>query len=388
MNPCLCGLDRLHNTASTLESLLLRWRDRRAGLLSNQTGCTRDGVPALQVLHDAGVPVVALFSPEHGPQGNREGAIESSRTTEGLPVHSLYGATRRPTGEMLQDIDVLICDLQDVGARFYTYASTLAYVMEECATYGVEVVVLDRPNPLGGSVVEGPMFEAAQRSFVGYLNVPVRHGLTMGELALLHCGQGKLALDLEIIKVEGWQRSTIWPATQLPWRVPSPNLPDYQAAAWYPGLCLLEFCLLSVGRGTPAPFQILGAPWLEPAKVLSAMQNWPDELRRSYQAEAIEFVPSRATFEGEACRGLRFTTTAKGNIPEQPVALGLALLSTLHTTHADVFDAEQLRKALPLLGSSCVLQQLQNGAIAGAWQSAQDDAQSFQTQRQPFLLYS
>jgi uncharacterized protein YbbC (DUF1343 family) len=370
-----------------VEPLISKWRARRVGLLSNQTGCTRDGIAALQVLLMARVPVVALFSPEHGPQGNREGDIESSRTEDGLPIHSLYGATRRPTGEMLQDIDVLICDLQDAGARFYTYASTLAYVMEECAGHGVEVVVLDRPNPLGGSVVEGPLLEAAQRSFVGYLDVPVRHGLTMGELALLHREQAKLKLDLEIVKVEGWQRSTTWPATQLPWRVPSPNLPDYQAAAWYPGLCLLEFCSLSVGRGTPAPFQILGAPWLEPARVLSAMQNWPDELRRNYEAEPVEFSPTRATFEGEACHGLHFTTTAAGNVPEQPVALGLALISTLHATHADVFDAAQLRKALPLLGSSRVLQQLQNGDIASARQSAQDDAQTFQTQRQPFLLY-
>jgi uncharacterized protein YbbC (DUF1343 family) len=260
--------------------------------------------------------------------------------------------------------------------------------MEECATYGVEVVVLDRPNPLGGSVIEGPLLEAAQRSFVGYLDVPVRHGLTMGELALLHRKQAGLNLDLEIVKVEGWQRSTTWPATQLPWRAPSPNLPDYPAAAWYPGLCLLEFCSLSVGRGTAAPFQILGAPWLEPAKVLPAMRDWPDELQQSFQATALEFVPTRATFEGEACRGLHFTTSDANSVPAQPVALGLALLSTLHATHPDVFDAGQLHKSLPLLGSSRVLQQLQEGDIAGAWQSAQDDARTFGVQREPFLLYS
>jgi uncharacterized protein YbbC (DUF1343 family) len=386
-SPVLPALDRIHQNDVALQSLLVQCRQASLGLLTNHTGSTREGNSALEVLQAQNCRVQTLFSPEHGPQGTLEGNIESSRSEEGLPIYSLYGATRRPTAEMLDGLDIFVCDLQDVGARFYTYASTLAYAMEECATRGIKVLVLDRPNPLG-DLVEGPLLEAEHRSFVGYFDIPICHGMTMGELALWHRKHAKLDLDLEIVEVANWQRTTKWPTTQLPWRVPSPNLPDYHAAAWYPGTCLLEFSKISVGRGTVAPFQIIGAPWLESHKVLDAIQKWPAELRTMYQAEAIEFVPTRATFEGETCRGLHFSTPENDNVPSQPVALGLALLATLHATHPQEFDDAQLQKSRLLLASSRVTNILQQGDIEAAWQIARNDAQEFRTQRQPFLLYS
>jgi len=274
--------------------------------------------------------------------------------------------------------------LQDAGARFYTYASTLAYAMEECAGRGIAVVVLDRPNPLGGERIEGPQLEAAHRSFVGYLNTPIRHGLTLGELALLHRAELSLDLDLHVVRLRNWRRAQTWPETGLAWLAPSPNLPDYQSAAWYPGLCLLEFSGLSVGRGTPAPFQILGAPWLEPQRVLDALTEWR-VARAGLQTEIIEFTPARGEWANVSCRGLHFTH--EETVPREPVALGLALLSTLYRTHAAHFDEEKLRAALPLLGSAAVLELLRMGEVETAMESAREECRKFDEKRRKFLLY-
>lgn len=327
----------------------------------------------------------ALFSPEHGLQGTLEGAIESGRTEDGLPIYSLYGQTRRANDEMLQGLQTIVFDIQDVGARFYTYSTTLAYLLEECAQRGISVVVLDRPNPIGDGI-EGPRLEDAHRSFVGYLRVPVTHGMTLGELAQWHCADAALDLDLQIAPVANWNRAMCWPQTDLPWRAPSPNLPDWQSAAWYPGECLLEWSGVSVGRGTPAPFQIVGAPWLEPDKVLEAMAQWPATLRETIEAETVEFTPTRAKWENEACHGLRFHARKDDGVPTRPVAFGLALLATLHHTHEQL-DETLLQKSLPLLGSSKVLELLRRNDLPEALDVAQREAQEFQTQRAPFLIY-
>ena len=387
MTRTLSGLDSWHRSGpdAILESL----RGQRVGLLTNQTGSTLDGTPALTVLRNCNLAVSALFSPEHGPAGIREGAVESGSTQDGLPIHSLYGSTRRPTAEMLAPIDVLVCDLQDVGARFYTYASTLAYAMAECALHHKSVVVLDRPNPLGGEVIEGPHLHEECRSFVGHLCVPVRHGLTMGELALLHREDSALDLDLHIVRVEGWKRSQRWPETLLPWRRPSPNLPDYRSAAWYPGICLLEFSGVSVGRGTDAPFQIIGAPWLDTEAVLKVMATWPSQILQDITAEPIEFTPAHAVWAGESCRGFQFHTTSHAaDQPDRPVNLGLALLSTLHQAHPHEFNEETLRAALPLVGSPAVLRALLDNDINTALALSQADAEAFRAQRTGVLIYA
>ena len=237
---------------------------KRVGLITNQTGIDSAGTPSA-VLLSRSVQLTALFSPEHGIQGNeREGASigHSVDPRTGLPVYSLYGNTKRPTPEMLKDIDILCFDIQDVGARFYTYISTMAYAMEECARYKKQFVVFDRPNPIGGTV-EGNMLELEYRSFTGYFPIVQRHGMTVGELALLFNTEYGIHCDLTVIPMTGWDRETYFDELPLIWVPPSPNIPSPLTALVYAGVCLFEGTNLSVGRGTTMPFQYLGAPYID-----------------------------------------------------------------------------------------------------------------------------
>jgi uncharacterized protein YbbC (DUF1343 family) len=380
----LSGLDALLcEKDSTVLSLL---RNRRLGLLTNHTGRTREGGSTLSALRALGLDIRALFSPEHGFEGKREGAIASGKTKDRLPIHSLYGQTRRPTSEMLREIEVLVCDLQDVGARFYTYASTLAHCMEECAAHKIAVVVCDRPNPLGGIIIEGPHIDKTARSFIGYLDVPIRHGLTLGELALLFCSDAHLKMELHVAKMRGWTREMLWPQTGLQWPIPSPNLPDFQSALWYPGICLLEFSGVSVGRGSHAPFQIVGAPWLDAQGVLRALEHEP-VFAQNFRAETIEFTPARGEHEGVNCRGLEFKTQNPDFKTQTFVPLGLLLLGALHRVQPREFGEEKLQAALPLLGAPGVLPLLQAGDIQSAIEIASRDAEAFRLRRRPFLRY-
>lgn len=357
----------------------------RCGLVTNHTGRTLDNITTLGILTQYGANVRALFSPEHGPAGDREGDIESS-TAHGLICHSLYGETRRPTSGMLEGLDTLIFDIQDAGARFYTYSTTLCYVLEECAAHGLKLIVLDRPNPLGGDIVEGPLVDEDQRSFIGYAHVPIRHGLTLGELAHWHRSDAGLDIDLHVIPITNWRRAVTWPETALPWNAPSPNLPDYAATEWYPGTCLLEFSGLSVGRGTAAPFATIGAPWLRPEAILEDSASWPPEVLRDITLTTLDFTPERATHEGVPCRGLLLQKTSRARL--QPVALGMALLASLRRTHAQLFDAAKLQAALPLLGSLAALEALEAGDIARALQIAALDARRFEAKRAASLIYA
>ena len=237
----------------------------RVGLVTNQTGRARDGDTTIDLLHAApGVELVALFSPEHGIRGVMDGPVSSSRDTRtGLPIHSLYGETRRPTPEMLQGIDTLVVDLQDVGARFYTYVTTMAYLLEEAAARELRVLVLDRPNPIGGLGVEGPILEESATGFTGYFPAPVRHGLTIGELARLFNTERGLDAQLEVVAMRGWRRATWFDQGGLSWVNPSPNMRNLHQALLYPGIGAIEGANLSVGRGTDSPFEQIGAPWID-----------------------------------------------------------------------------------------------------------------------------
>lgn len=378
----LPGLDALH--IGRVNEILNFLRGRNIGVLTNHTGRACDGRTTLELLRELDLNVVALFSPEHGFSGTHEGHIASSQYGT-LPVHSLYGDTRRPTSEMLNGIEVLVCDLQDVGARFYTYASTLVHCLEECAKFGIAVVVLDRPNPIGGEIIEGPLIEEKHRSFIGYLDIPIRHGMTLGELALLFQSDAALDVELRVAQVSGWQRAMHWPQTKLEWPIPSPNLPDYQSAAWYPGMCLLEFSKVSVGRGTHAPFQIIGAPWLDAPAVLRALNKEP-LFTESFVGTEISFTPARGEYSGIACKGLEFSTPS-GAIPDAIVSLGFCLLSALHRSQSEEFDDEKLQLSLPLLGSSKTLSLLKEDAIGDALEIAKKDAETFRARREKFLLY-
>ena len=365
------GLDTLpHNS-----DLLARLENQRLGLLTNPTGVTRDGTPALDVLRALDLNVVALFSPEHGPRADREGDIESGRSDEGLPIHSLYGATRRPAPAMLDDLDAIIIDLQDVGARFYTYAATMFHLMEACAPRGIAVVVLDRPNPLGGGC-EGPIIEPDLQSFVGVAALPVTHGMTLAELANWFAQTTDLEINLLFAPVEGWTRQMRWPQTELEWRRPSPNLPDFTSAVWYPSLCLLEFCDFCVGRGTPAPFQILASPGFSAAEFVARWRN------RDIEASKIEVTPAHAKFAGEKCIGVRFS----GDAPAHPVAFGLEVMATLRAAHP-TWPRADFDKAAPLVGSRVVMDALWNGDLATALALARMDGNAWRVEREEFLIY-
>jgi uncharacterized protein YbbC (DUF1343 family) len=376
----LPGLDFLQHDNHTQRLL----RAQRIGLVTNHTGQTRDGVSALEVLNSIGANVRALFSPEHGPRGVLEGDIESGKTDDGLMIHSLYGATKRPTAEMLSGLDALIFDIQDVGARFYTYSTTLAYCLEECAAHKIAMIVLDRPNPLGGEKIEGPMLEDECHSFIGHVKLPVVHGLTLGEIARYHAAQNCLDVELHVTEIQGWNRAMRWPQTQLPWIAPSPNLPDFTSAAWYPATCLLEFSHISVGRGTDAPFQIVGAPWMNANRVLECAQSWPDFVRDKISVSKIAFTPTRATHEGVACEGVKFDSENVDDVPL--VALGLCLMHALHQTHAE-FGTDKLEAARSLIGSHRVLEWLKNGELNAILSHIENDAIEFANARQKFLLY-
>lgn len=376
MPQVLPGLDAL--LAGQNPGLEQRFRGQTIALLTNQIGLTRASQTALEILCALKFNILALFAPEHGPQGVLEGEIEDSILPDQTPVHSLYGATKRPTPEMLNGIRAVVCDLQDVGARFYTNISTIYEVMEACAPLGIAVVILDRPNPLGGLAIEGPILETPLMSFIGAAPIPVTHGMTLGELALFYRGWKKLDVEIEIVKVQGWNRAMKWSDCDLKWRQPSPNLPDFPSAAWYPGLALLEFCKLSVGRGTPAPFQILGSPGFQSEAFLNAFESGGN-----ITARAISFTPARATFEGQPCAGVRFSCES---LPEKPVEFGLRVMHAFRASHRD-FARDNWNLAGKLVGSQTVLDALWNGDLNWVLEKSRADVAQFRQERAEFLIY-
>jgi uncharacterized protein YbbC (DUF1343 family) len=278
----------------------------RLGLLCNQASVD----PRLRHARDlvakaAGRRLAALFSPQHGIFGEQQdNMMESAHGTDpvlGIPVYSLYADVRRPTAEMFAGVDVLLVDLQDVGCRVYTFITTLRYCLEEAARLGKKVVVLDRPNPVGGAV-EGNLLLPSLRSFVGAHRLPMRHGLTTGELARLFCAEGGIDADLEVVPLAGWRRRLLFPGTGLPWVAPSPNMPTPDTALVYPGQVLLEGTLLSEGRGTTRPFELCGAPWIEPAPLCAALRRrrLPGALFRE-----AWFLPTFQKWAGKVCGGLQ-----------------------------------------------------------------------------------
>ena len=245
---------------------------KRVGIITNQTGVDRSGRSAVDVLFASRkARLVAIFSPEHGFRGNAaDGELISNSTdpVTGLPIYSLYGKTRRPTAAMLAGLDVLVFDIQDIGARFYTYLTTMALCMEEAAKYKLPFVVLDRPNPISGDVIEGPLLAMNIQDFTGYFPVPVRHGLTAGEMALLHKDVRGVKVDLSVVKAQGWDRAMYYDQTGLTWVNPSPNIRGVDAAMMYPGIGGFEATNMAVGRGTDAPFLWFGAPWLNAERLV------------------------------------------------------------------------------------------------------------------------
>jgi len=268
--------------------------------------------------------VVALFGPEHGLRAemqDQEWCRSYTDVATGLPVHNLYGQHLKPSPEMLRGIDVIVFDIQDVGSRYYTFIYTLSYLMEACKEQGIEVVVLDRPNPINGLGVEGPVLEEGYESFVGRYPIPIRHGLTVGELALLFHQEFGLNCKLEIIKMEGWHRNLFFDQTGLPWVMPSPNMPTVDTAVVYPGMCLFEGTNVSEGRGTTRPFEIFGAPWIDPVKLVKAMDDFQLE---GVRFRPLYFQPTVRKFQQELCGGAQIHATDRETF--HPVRMAVSLL--------------------------------------------------------------
>lgn len=307
-------------------------RGRRIGLITNQTGVGRGGTSGIDLLWEhPEVELVALFSPEHGIRGDApEGEIieEEVDSATGLVVHSLYGETRAPTSEMLEGIDVLLFDIQDVGARYFTYVSTMALAMEAAAPEDIHFVVLDRPNPIGGVQLQGNVLQPSFSSFMGMFRIAMRHGMTPGELARMSRDAGALDVELTVVPADGWRRSMAFDDTGLPWIPPSPNMPTVRTALHYPGTCLFEGTSLSVGRGTDRPFEQVGAPWLDGPELARRLEarDLP-----GVRFEAVRFTPRDPTdgkHDGVEVSGVRFV--ARGPDYDPTMAAVAALFEARH----------------------------------------------------------
>jgi uncharacterized protein YbbC (DUF1343 family)/CubicO group peptidase (beta-lactamase class C family) len=354
----------------------------RIGLLTNLTGRDSRGRRTIDLLRDApDVKLVALFSPEHGLYENMDAKVASSTDPQTrLPVYSLYGDVQRPTDQMLRGLDAVVFDIQDAGVRFYTYITTLGYVMEAAAKKGIAVYVLDRPNPLGGTAVEGPMLDPGLKSFVGYYPLPVRHGMTMGELAEMFNRAQNLGVKLHVIKMRGWERSDWFDETGLAWVNPSPNLRSLTEATLYPGVAMVEGSNVSVGRGTDTPFELLGAPWMVGAK----LAEYLNERRiQGVRFLPMDFQPSSSRYQGEVCHGVQIFLVDRQALDSPE--LGVELAAALH----ELFPTEfKLDETLPLMGSRQVVEAIRAGgdprAIALHWQ---ESLQEFRQNRAKYLLY-
>jgi uncharacterized protein YbbC (DUF1343 family) len=360
-----------------------RLAGKRVGLITNHTGLAADGTSTIDLLYRSNVcRLVALFSPEHGIRGKLDGRVDSSvDTVTNLPVYSLYGAARKPTPEMLQSIDALVFDIQDVGARFYTYITTMAYGLEAAAEANIPFYVLDRPNPVGGLMVEGPMLDGDKTSFVGYMPLPVRHGMTVGELARYFNREKAIGAALHVVKMQGWHREFYYSDTGQIWVNPSPNMRSMTAAILYPGVCLLERTNVSVGRGTEKPFEVVGAPWIEPRRFAAAL--------REAQLDGVDFVPLYFTpesdkYSGKKCGGVGIMIAQREKV--HSVLAGLTLVSVLHRLYPDDFELDAV---LELLGNANAMRLLRSGASpAEVLDAGEPEMAEFMVRRTKALLYS
>jgi uncharacterized protein YbbC (DUF1343 family)/CubicO group peptidase (beta-lactamase class C family) len=354
----------------------------RVGLVTNQTGRDRAGRSTIDVLYKAPkVNLVALFSPEHGIRGLTDEKVSDSKDEQtGLPIYSLYGDTRRPKPEQLQNLEAVVFDIQDIGTRFYTYISTLGYLMEEAAKARRPVFVLDRPNPIGGLDVEGPIADADKLSFTAYQAIPVRHGMTIGELAQLFNQERKLGCDLRVIKMEGWRRAMWLDETNLLWVNPSPNMRSLTEATLYPGIGLLETTNVSVGRGTDTPFEVVGAPWIDGQQLASYLNN---QRIAGVRFVPLRFTPAGSVFKGEECGGINIIVTDRNRF--RPVFNGLEIALALRKLYPAQWKVDSY---LRLLVNADTLERLKRGESAGdIARSWLDRLEEFRKVRARALLY-
>jgi uncharacterized protein YbbC (DUF1343 family) len=387
----LTGVDRL------LGSELDRVRNKRVGILTNHTGQLSDGRHIMDAIIQSGAAqVMALFGPEHGfrgdtPDGKNVGDNRDSRYD--VPVYSLYGQTHKPTKEMLSNMDLFIIDIQDIGARFYTFISTVALALEGAAEHNVSVLLLDRPNPIRGITYDGPVRQESLKSFVSWMPIPIMHGMTMGELVQMWNEEGQLQngvkARLEVLPMAGWKRSMWYDETGLRWIPPSPNMSTMKTAVLYPGMCLFEGTSISEGRGTEAPFELIGAPWLNTERVMEVMRqrDLPGVTLSARQFTPVE-IPGRASspkYEGLECSGM-FVTVSDRNVFE-PIRFALTLLAALKQCHPEQMELRGRRFDI-LSGSSAIRKSIEMGtppdAIREEWKPELD---AFARVREKYLMY-
>ncbi|MBI5745009.1 MAG: DUF1343 domain-containing protein [Elusimicrobia bacterium] len=359
---------------------------KRVGLITNHTSVDISGVNAVDAFHKAGnFKLAAIFSPEHGFRGTEEGGVyieSSSDPVTGVPVYSLYGkGKQRPSPEMLKGLDVLVFDIQDIGARFYTYLTTMGYAMEEADKAGLPFMVLDRPNPIGGTV-EGPVLEPGISFFTAYFPVPARHGFTPGEMALFHKAKLGLKLDLTVVKLEGWTRDLFFDATGVVWTNPSPNIRNVDAEVLYPGLGCFEASNVSVGRGTDRPFLWFGAPWMKAAKIAKKLNK---AALAGVKFSPLRLKPDKDVYEGKDCEGVAVTVTNRAAVRALDVFVNAAYWLREYNGRDFTLKPEEIRK---MTGSGDLYRLLEAGAGPAAIIAAFEKSNApFRADAAKYLLY-
>jgi uncharacterized protein YbbC (DUF1343 family) len=385
--PVLTGIDVLEKNGFDL------LRGARVGVVVNPASVNRNLEPTLDILLKNKVEVKAVFGPQHGiyaeTQANMiewDGFIDK-RT--GIPVYSLYGKVRKPQPEMLKEIDTLVFDLPDVGARYYTFIWTLGLCMQACVEQQKRIVILDRPNPINGVKVEGPVIDPEFSSFVGMYPIAVRHGMTVGELALLFNDEFGIKCQLEVVKMEGWRRDMWFDDTRLPWVIPSPNMPTLDTATVYPGMCLLEGTNLSEGRGTTRPFEIFGAPWLDPYLLKEKLER---EDFSGIFFRSLCFVPTFNKWKDELCRGIQIHVTDRAYF--LPFEIALAIVKYSRELHPDSFrwsappyEYEENKLPFNIIAGTDRLRKMMNKELKDICKSWQKELTEFKIMREKYLLY-
>jgi uncharacterized protein YbbC (DUF1343 family) len=373
----LCGIDVLEREK------FARLKDRKIGLVTNHTGRDRQGRATADVLHAAdGVKLIALFSPEHGIRGelDQSNIMDGTDAKTGLPVFSLYGKRRKPDAETLKGIDTLVYDIQDIGCRFYTYISTLGNILDAAAEHKIKVVVLDRPNPIGGVAVDGPLTDPGRESFIAYHSLPIRHGMTVGELARMFVAERKLNVELDVVKCDGWRRGDPFDRTNLTWVNPSPNMRNLTAAMLYPGIGLLETTNLSVGRGTERPFEWIGAPWLDGPRLAAALNTAG---LAGVRFVPVNMTPSASVHAKKECSGVQIIVDdwAKFN----PLRTGLTMAGALRDLFPEQWDPKNYDRLMVHKASYEAFRAGKPVAeIERGWTA---DLKAFRARRSTYLLY-
>lgn len=370
---------------------------KRIGIVTNHTAVLKNGTHLVDALIKIeGINVTTLFGPEHGIRGAAPAGVHVQSGIDDatkLPVYSLYGQTKKPTAEMLKDVDILIFDIQDVGARFYTYISTLFYTIEAGCEFNIPIIVLDRPNPISGLWVDGPVRNNQLKSFVGIAPIPIIHGMTIGELANYFLGEGLIKANpsapLTVIKISNWKREMFFDETNLTWTNPSPNIPNFETALVYPGTCLIEGTNISEGRGTFEPFVTIGSPFINADDVIREFKKYGHAgiklSKVTFTPQEIPNMAAKPKFSGVKCNGIKITVSDRNEL--KPVEFGITLISILNKLYKSKFEFKT--KSFDLLaGNSSIRLQIENGIEpALIISSYKKELEDFKLIRNKYLLY-